>query len=82
MACQGVVGALDFFILIRSGFGRCALYAVTGFDRSAASVEAWRWRESNPILDFLMSHLFSFIVTNEQLVKIERCYKVTLNAAF
>ena len=42
----------------------------------------WRWRESNSILDFLMSHLFSFIVTNEQLVKIERCYKVTLNAAF
>ena len=39
-------------------------------------------RELNSILDFLMSHLFSFIVTNEQLVKIERCYKVTLNAAF
>ena len=39
-------------------------------------------REMNSILDFLMSHLFSFIVTNEQLVKIERCYKVTLNAAF
>ncbi len=39
-------------------------------------------REANPILDFLMSHLFSSIVTNEQLVKIERCYKVTLNATF